>query len=114
MNKFQKDLARRVTVDTAIDQKTVEAVIRHQFNKAAKAMLDNNSVEISGFGKFIFNTKKGREKLGRINKAIEEHKKALQGDELSLRKRKAMEVKLPILLTYREQLMEKLGLKDED
>jgi nucleoid DNA-binding protein len=59
-----KDYLIRVqSVKAMMSEKTIEAVINHQFQSASLAMRTNNSVELSGFGKFYFNTKKAIKRL---------------------------------------------------
>jgi nucleoid DNA-binding protein len=59
-----KDYLIRVqSVKAMTSEKTIEAVINHQFQSASLAMRTNNSVELSGFGKFYFNTKKAIKRL---------------------------------------------------
>jgi hypothetical protein len=78
MNKPQslsvKDfLIRTLAVKLAINEKIIEAVVNHQFKTANEALDSNMSVEISGFGKFIFNEKKAERKtlilLAKIERA---------------------------------------------
>ena len=42
----------------SIPEKTITSVIDHQFTSLIENMPTNNSLEISGFGKFIFHKKK--------------------------------------------------------
>ena len=59
MSMSVKDYLMRVySVRNNIPLKIIEAVIGHQFDEAHKALRNNDSIEISGFGKFIFNKKK--------------------------------------------------------
>ena len=48
-------LIRRLAVKLMTSEKTIETVINHQFQSANEALLNNKTIEISGFGKFIFN-----------------------------------------------------------
>ena len=51
---FLKQMAiRKMVVEMAIPEKTIELVIAHSFKQAHKAFTENASVEISGFGKFV-------------------------------------------------------------
>lgn len=68
MNKPQsmsiKDyLIRILASKLMVNEKTIDRVISHQFRSANEAMTCNNSVEISGFAKFVFNKKKAVKKL---------------------------------------------------
>lgn len=51
-------LIRRLAVKMMTSEKTIEAVVNHQFQSAQQAMVGNKSLEISGFGKLLFNEKK--------------------------------------------------------
>lgn len=63
---MNKDLlVRKLAVKLNIDETIVDKIITHQFQGAAQAMKVCNSVEISGFGKFVFNVKRAQR---RINK----------------------------------------------
>lgn len=61
-------LIRKMSVKTLIPEQTIDNIITHQFKQASQAMLspDVNSVEISGFGKFLFNRKKAYKKLEKM------------------------------------------------
>jgi nucleoid DNA-binding protein len=56
-------LIRTIASKILVSEKTIEAVINHQFISANQAMDTNKSVEISGFGKFMFNEKKAARRL---------------------------------------------------
>ena len=59
-----KDYLIRVqSVKAMMSEKTIEAVVNHQFQSASLAMRTNHSIELSGFGKFYFNTKKAVKRL---------------------------------------------------
>ena len=60
-------LVRTLAVKILTSEKTIEAVINHQFQSANEAMDLHNSIELSGFGKFFFNEKKA---VKRINALI--------------------------------------------
>jgi len=56
-------LIRTLAVKILTSEKTIEAIINHQFQSANEAVDLNNSLEISGFGKFFFNTKKASRRI---------------------------------------------------
>ena len=60
-------LVRTLAVKMMMNEKMIEAVVNHQFQSANEAMDLNNSLEISGFGKFYFNEKKAIKRLGQLN-----------------------------------------------
>lgn len=53
-------LIRKMAVTLIVPEKTIEAVVNHQFNVAIEMMDKVKSVEVSGFGKFIYNEKRGK------------------------------------------------------
>lgn len=63
MSMSTKDyLLRTMSVRTKIPLKTIESVVNHQFQGMLEAMQTEDSVELSGFGKFLFNHKKAKKK----------------------------------------------------
>ena len=56
-------LVKMMSIKMNIPSATIDAIITHQFEEANKALLSNNSVEIAGFGKFLFKQKKAIKKL---------------------------------------------------
>ena len=52
-------LIRKMSTATNISEKVITSVVDHQFNSLVENMSTCNSLEISGFGKFVFNKKKG-------------------------------------------------------
>jgi len=84
-------LIRIMAVKTMTSERVIEAIVNHQFQSANEAMSQHNSVEISGFGKFFFNTKKAEKKMASMltNKALFE--KFLANPQLSEQKRKSIE-----------------------
>lgn len=76
-------LVRTLAVKLRVPEKTLDAVISHQFQSANEAMLTNKSIEISGFGKLLFNKKKAEKKmvdLLRIKGHLENRLKTPEGD----------------------------------
>jgi nucleoid DNA-binding protein len=71
-------LVRILSVDVAIPEKIIDAVIVHQFQSANEAMDVNKSLEISGFGRFLFNDKKAVRKMERLLEKLEIYKAQLE------------------------------------
>ena len=83
-----KRLAVNKVTDKLISEKTMDLVISHQFESAIKAMMTNNTVEISGFGKFLFNFKRAQKELTKYEKIREHYTSMLQNTSLSEEQRK--------------------------
>ena len=56
-------IIRSMSTTLMIPEKTINTVIDHQFLGVSSAMKKHNSIEISGFGKFLFNTKKAEKRM---------------------------------------------------
>jgi len=63
-------LIRKLAVKLMREEQMIEDVISHQYKSANKALLTNDSVEISGFGKFYFNHKKAQKNLEECDKML--------------------------------------------
>jgi hypothetical protein len=74
----------------------MDVVISHQFESAIKAMQTNSTVEISGFGKFLFNYKRAQKELTKYEKIREHYMSLLQQTTLSEEERIILEDKLAI------------------
>ena len=62
-------IIKKMSINMVISEKTIDQVINHQFDSANDALNTNDTVEISGFGKFLFNKKKHSTQL-RLNTAL--------------------------------------------
>lgn len=69
------------SMKTGIPERIVDEIIHHQFKSAKDAAEDNQSLELAGFGKFIFNVKKAKEKVGRLNEYIKKMEWELENPE---------------------------------
>jgi len=65
-----KKIAINKVCDKMISEKTIDAVISHQFDSASAATANNNSIEISGFGKFLFNEKRAVKQMQKYTEQI--------------------------------------------
>jgi len=64
-------LVRALSIKLAMSEKTIEAVVNHQFQSANEAMDTNHSLELSGFGRILFNNKKAIKKLATLEAKLE-------------------------------------------
>ena len=87
-------LIRTLAVKMLISEKTIEAVINHQFQSANEAMDFNNSLEISGFGKFYFNEKKATKRIGALNAKKTAMETIIADETTSEQKRRSSQVTL--------------------
>jgi hypothetical protein len=70
-----------------IPEFTLDAIVSHQFQSATQAMLNTKSVEISGFGKFVFNDKKAVKKMEKLLSQKALFERLMNDDSLSEQRR---------------------------
>jgi hypothetical protein len=116
-------LIRTLAVKMLTSEKTIETVINHQFQSANEAMDLNNSLEISGFGKFYFNEKKAKKRLEDLNRkknlmlefiaSAETSEQKKRSSQVTLEKTEALINLLKSKITYEDQLLSDLrGLEE--
>lgn len=101
-------LIRKLAVQLMTSEKTIEAVVNHQFQNANVALQNNETIEISGFGKFYFNKKKAQKKMEKMLSKAALFEKQTNNPELSEQKRKSAANKLANTLIGIETLKPKL------
>jgi len=79
-------------------EKTIDAVIMHQFQSANEATSQHKSVEISGFGKFFFNDKKAHKTMEKFLSQKALFEKWANDETLPEAKRQSARLKLQIAL----------------
>jgi hypothetical protein len=116
-------LVRTLAVKMMISEKMIETVVNHQFQSANEAMDTNNSIEISGFGKFYFNEKKAQKRLTDLNRkknlmlefiaSAETSEQKKRSSQVTLEKTEALINLLKSKITYEDQLLSDLrGLEE--
>jgi len=63
-NVLRKEIIKAIVVETALDTKTVEAIVSHQFASARDAIDKYNSIEVSGWGRFVICTSYLEKRIG--------------------------------------------------
>jgi hypothetical protein len=96
-----------------VAEKTIDAVVTHQFDSANDALNINKSVEISGFGKFYFNQKKALTQYNKLLAIKKAYEKMLLDEKISDVKRNAVELKLQIIETSIKTLKPKIEIQYE-
>ncbi len=81
-------IVRKLAPKMLIKEEIIDAVMTHQFKSAHDAILTNKSVEISGFGKFVFNEKKAEYKMNGYLILKDMYEKILNDDSITEQKRK--------------------------
>ena len=101
-------IIRKMSIKMSLPEKVIETVINHQFQSATQALLDVKSVEISGFGKFLFNEKKAVTKMKTMLLQKESLENTLASDDAPEWKKKSAELKLQSLLVAIDILKPKI------
>jgi hypothetical protein len=83
-----------MAISMVIPEKTIDAVVVHQFDSANDALNVHDSVEISGFGKFYFNKKKAQAQYDKYVRIKQSYENMLADDSLTDKKRHSTEQKL--------------------
>ena len=102
-------IIRKMSIKMKLTEKVIDNVVTHQFSSANEALVKNKSVEISGFGKFVFNDKKAISKMAKlhIQKGIFEN--MVNSVELSEQRKASAMVKLQNVLLMIETLKPKIS-----
>jgi nucleoid DNA-binding protein len=102
-------LIRRMTQGNILmPQETIEAVVNHQFKGVMEAMKTNKSVEISGFGKFVFNERLAKHYMDRLLSGKQRQEEDLEKNNLNDKQRVNLQVKLKGTLNNIEVLKPKM------
>jgi nucleoid DNA-binding protein len=114
MSMSVKDyLIRKLSVNLMTSEKTIEAIVNHQFRSANLALQDNNTVEISGLGKFYFNYKKAVKKMEKMVTKANFFYSQVNNMELTEQKRQSSANKLANTLIQIETLKPKLNVEHQ-
>lgn len=101
-------IIKRMSINMVISEKTIDAVVTHQFDSANDALNVNKSVEISGFGKFYFNPKKAVTQYNKLLAIKKAYENILANESITDVKRNAVELKLKIIETSIKTLKPKI------
>ncbi len=96
-----------------ISEKVINQVITHQFDSTHDAFKTNNSVELSGFGKFLFNEKKARKHVIKLKKIRAGYERMLAEDNMPVKQVNFVKSKLSRLNLTLMSLKPKLDDKDK-
>jgi hypothetical protein len=101
-------IIRKMSIKMKLTEKIIDNVISHQFSSANDALVKNKSVEISGFGKFVFNDKKAITKMAKLHVQKGIFENMVNSVELSEQRKASAMVKLQNVLLMIETLKPKI------
>lgn len=103
-----KRIAVNRVTDKLISEKVIDAVITHEFSSAHKATNECNSIEISGFGKFMFNRARAIKRIETAEKVKIKLEKMLEDPEISETKRRNAQMKIASIIKNIKDLKPKI------
>jgi len=92
-------IIKRMSINIIVSEKVIDQVITHQFDSANDALNTNDSLEISGFGKFLFNTKKANTRYAKLLSMKQSYDNILADPSISDKKRHSTELRMQTVLT---------------
>ena len=87
-------IIKKMAISMVVSEKTIDAVVVHQFDSANDALNLHDSIEISGFGKFYFNQKKAQTQYNKLVKIKQAYENMLADESLSDKKRHSTEQRM--------------------
>lgn len=87
-------ITKKLAIGILIPEKIIRQVITHQFDSASEALDKYNSLEISGFGKFYYNTKKADKEIEKCILQKDDCKELLNNTSTIEKKRLKAEIRL--------------------
>jgi hypothetical protein len=103
-----------MAISLVTSEKTIDAVITHQFDSANDAVNIHKSVEISGFGKFYFNEKKALAQYNKLLAIKKAYENMLLDENITDTKRNAVTLKLQIIESSIKTLKPKINEPESD
>ena len=101
-------IIKRMSLMLVTSEKVIDNVITHQFDSANDALNTNDSIEISGFGKFLFNTKKADALYGKLHEMKQAYENTLADESITDKKRHSTELRMITLLADIKTLKPKI------
>lgn len=91
-------IIKRMSLTLVTSEKIIDQVIQHQFDSANDALNFNDTLEISGFGKFYFNTKKAEKLYTKLLQMKQAYENTLADPSTTDKKRHSTELRMITVL----------------
>ena len=101
-------IIKRMSISLVVSEKIIDNVIQHQFDSANDALNTNDTVEISGFGKFFFNTKKANTHYNKLLQMKQAYENTLADPLTTEKKRHSTEQRMITVLSDIKMLKPKI------
>ena len=107
-------IIKKMSISMVISEKTIDQVINHQFDSANDALNTNDTIEISGFGKFLFNKKKAVTQYNKLLQMKQSYENILADPEVTDKKKHSIQLRLDTALTDIKTLKPKMNESKTD
>ena len=101
-------IIKKMSINMVISEKTIDQVVNHQFDSANDALNTNDTLEISGFGKFYFNTKKANTHYNKLLQMKQAYENTLADPLTTEKKRHSTEQRMITVLSDIKMLKPKI------
>ena len=101
-------IIKRMAISLVVSEKVIDQVVQHQFDSANDALNTNDTVEISGFGKFFFNTKKANTHYNKLLQMKQAYENTLADPLTTEKKRHSTEQRMITVLSDIKMLKPKI------
>lgn len=106
-------IIKRMSINMVISEKVIDQVVNHQFDSANDALNTNDTLEISGFGKFYFNTKKANTLYAKLLSMKQAYENILADPLTTDKKRHSTELRMITVLQDIKILKPKIKTDNE-
>ena len=101
-------ITKRMAISLVVSEKVIDQVVQHQFDSANDALNTNDTVEISGFGKFFFNTKKANTHYNKLLEMKQAYENILADTSITEKRRHSTEQRMNTVLSDIKMLKPKI------
>ena len=101
-------IIKRMAISLVVSEKIIDNVIQHQFDSANDALNTNDTIEISGFGKFFFNTKKANTHYNKLLAMKQAYENTLADTSITEKRRHSTEQRMITVLSDIKMLKPKI------
>lgn len=101
-------IIKRMSISMIISEKIIDNVIQHQFDSANDALNTNDTIEISGFGKFFFNTKKANTHYNKLLAMKQAYENTLADTSITEKRRHSTQQRMITVLSDIKMLKPKI------
>lgn len=92
-------ITKKMSINMVISERIIDQVINHQFDSANDALNTNDTIEISGFGKFLFNNKRALTQYTKLLQMKQAYENMLADPDITDKKKHSTELRLNTALT---------------